>query len=80
MQKCYVVARCETLSGHEDIKNIMDTIKSYKNVTNVSGVYGVYDMMIEVGYADNKELWDIVTNKIRKTPGLAETMTVFTKE
>lgn len=64
------------IAGKE--KTAMNKLKNHKGITHISAVLGRWDLVIDVEAANTQELAGLVVNKIRKTPGIADTETLLT--
>jgi len=72
----YVLAKIE--AGKD--KEVFHEIKKLKEVQKASATYGIYDLIIEVEFKNIEDLDEFVFDKLRKMPGVKETVTVIASE
>lgn len=68
----YVLAKVEAGKDAE----IFAEAKKMPGVTQVIPTYGVYDLHVEVSFDTMEELDRFIFDKIRKIPGIKETVTL----
>ena len=71
--RAYVLIKVET--GLE--KQVMQSLLDIPNVRDVNVLFGDYDYLIEVETRDSETLGRVVTDQIRKVPGVERTMTLL---
>lgn len=71
--KAYVLVKVTT--GQE--RQVMEALLDIPNVHDVHVLFGDYDYMIEIESADSAALGRLVTDQIRKVPGVEKTMTLM---
>lgn len=76
MVLAYVLAKIET--GNEI--EILNRLKGIYGLNRASLTYGIYDLCIEAQLETMEELDSFVFNKIRKIPGVKETVTLVTSK
>jgi len=69
----YILAKVE--AGKD--RDIVYEIKKLKEIKKAHATYGTYDLLIEVEFKDIDGLDEFVFDKIRKMPGVKETVTVI---
>lgn len=69
----YILAKVE--AGKD--RDIVYEIKKLKEVKKAHATYGTYDLVIEVEFKTIDKLDEFVFDKIRKMPGVKETVTVI---
>ena len=69
----YVLAKIEAGKDRE----IFHAIKKLEGVKRASATYGIYDLFIEIDLKGIEELDQFVFDKLRKIPGVKETVTVI---
>jgi len=69
----YILAKIE--AGKD--KEVFYEIKKLKGVRRASATYGIYDLIIEVESKNIEDLDEFVFDKLRKMPGVKETVTVI---
>ena len=74
MEIAFVLVKCET--AHE--MDVMRELLKIDGVKEVHGTYGMYDIFVKVVGACHKEVSDIITKQIRKTPNVVSTTTLST--
>lgn len=73
MVLAYILAKVE--AGKD--RDIVYEIKKLKEVKKAHATYGTYDLVIEVEFKTIDKLDEFVFDKIRKMPGVKETVTVI---
>ena len=58
-------------------KNVLSMLKARGDVKNVHYLYGAYDAYFELFAASLTDLENLITNVIRKIPGVRSSMTCF---
>ena len=58
-------------------KNVLSMLKARGDVKNVSYLYGPYDAYFELFASSLTDLENLITNVIRKIPGVRSSMTCF---
>ena len=61
----------------KETDRIAESIASLEGVTEVYSVAGNYDLVAVIRVAANEALADLVTNKIRATPGILASQTLI---
>jgi DNA-binding Lrp family transcriptional regulator len=74
MEIAFVLVKCEV--AHE--MDVMREILKIDGVKEAHGTYGMYDIFVKVIGPTHKEVSDIITKKIRKTPNVISTTTLST--
>jgi Lrp/AsnC family transcriptional regulator for asnA, asnC and gidA len=69
----YVLAKVEAGKDRE----VLAETQKIVGVKQVVPTYGVYDLHIEVTFNSIEELDDFIFNKVRKIPGVKETVTLI---
>ena len=72
----YVLARVE--AGRD--REVFNEIKKLKEIKKASATYGMYDLHIEVTVDRVEDLDAFVFDKVRKIPGVKETVTMIASE
>jgi len=72
----YVLARVE--AGRD--REVFSEIKKLKEIKKASATYGMYDLHIEVTVDRVEDLDAFVFDKVRKIPGVKETVTMIASE
>ena len=70
----YILAKLE--AGNES--EILDQLKEISGLKRASLTYGLYDICIEAQVETMEELDSFIFNRIRKIPGIHETVTLVT--
>jgi len=73
MATAYVLINCDM--GYET--EVIDEIKQLEDVKEINGVYGAYDILVKVESANEKNLRDTITWKIRKLNRARSTLTLM---
>jgi len=76
MTTAYVLITCGL--GHE--AEIIDEIKQLEDVKEINGVFGAYDILVKVESANEKNLRETITWKIRKLNKARSTLTLMVIE
>jgi DNA-binding Lrp family transcriptional regulator len=76
MPTAYILVNC-TLGSEE---KIIGEIAKLPDVKEVRGTYGVHDIFVKVKSNNTEAMNHIITNKIRKTPGITSTVTLVVIE
>lgn len=71
----YILAKVE--AGKD--RKVLNEVEGISGVTQATLVYGVYDLHVEVSFAAIEELDEFVFNKMRRVPGIKETVTLVGK-
>jgi len=72
----YVLARVE--AGRD--REVFNEIKKLREIKKASATYGMYDLHIEVTVDRVEDLDAFVFDKVRKIPGVKETVTMIASE
>ena len=73
MITAYVLAKVE--SGKDD--EVLSEAQKLVGVKEATPTYGVYDLHIKVEFKSIEELDEFIFNKIRRIPGVKETVTLI---
>ena len=73
MVQAYVLIKVEAGRDGE----VSADIAKLSQIIRASTTYGISDLIVEVDVPDIKELDDFVFDKIRKIPGVNETITII---
>ncbi len=73
MVTAYVLVNCDL--GYE--AEIIDELKQLDNVKEIHGVYGAYDILAKVESANEENLRETITWKIRKLNRIRSTLTLM---
>jgi DNA-binding Lrp family transcriptional regulator len=76
MPTAYILVNC-TLGSEE---NIISEIAKLSDVKEVRGTYGVHDIFVKVKSDNTETMNHVITNKIRKIPGITSTVTLVVIE
>jgi len=76
MAIAYVLVVCDL--GSEE--QIIEELKHLSDVKEVHGVFGAYDILVKLESANEKNLSDIITWKIRKLSMVSSTLTLMIVE
>jgi len=76
MATAYVLINCDM--GYET--EVIDEIKQLEDVKEINGVYGAYDILVKVESANEKNLRDTISWKIRKLNRARSTLTLMVIE
>jgi len=76
MAIAYVLINCDLGFDAE----IIDEIKQLEDVKEVHWVFGAYDILVKLESANEKNLSDIITEKIRKLNRVRSTLTLMILE
>jgi len=76
MTTAYVLINCEM--GYE--AEVIDEIKQLEDVKEINGVFGAYDILVKVESANEKNLRDTITWKIRRLNRARSTLTLMVIE
>ena len=76
MPTAYILVNC-TLGSEEKIIN---EISRLPDVKDVRGTYGVHDIFVKVRSENTEGMNHVITNKIRKIPGITSTVTLVVIE
>ena len=71
--RAYVLLKVAT--GRE--REILDTLKGIPNLEDIYFLFGEWDYILAVQASDTAALSRLVTQRIRKLPGMAQTMTLI---
>jgi DNA-binding Lrp family transcriptional regulator len=69
----YILAKIEAGKDEE----VLETAKNLPGVRQATPTYGVYDLHIEVTFDNIERLDEFIFNKIRRIPGVKETVTLI---
>ena len=72
----YVLAKVE--AGRD--REVFEEIKKLGGIQKASATYGIYDLHIEVEFDTVEELDAFVFDKVRRIPGVKETVTMIASE
>ena len=73
MVTAYILAKVEAGKDEE----VLQAAQSSPGVRQATPTYGVYDLHIEVAFDNIEKLDEFIFNKIRKIPGVKETVTLI---
>lgn len=73
MVLAYVLAKIEAGKDRE----VFDEVKKLEEVKRASATYGIYDLLMEIEFKNIEDLDEFVFDKLRKMPGVKETVTVI---
>jgi len=76
MVTAYVLINCDL--GYD--AEIIDELKQFEGVKELHGVYGAYDILVKVESANEKNLRETITWKIRKLNSIRSTLTLMVTE
>jgi DNA-binding Lrp family transcriptional regulator len=76
MITAYILAKIET--GKEE--EIFRRIKGLSEVKKAAATFGTYDMVIETAFQNIESLDEFIFAKLRKIPGIAETVSIITSK
>ncbi len=76
MPTAYILVNC-TLGSEEKLIN---EIAKFPDVKEVRGTYGVHDIFVKVKSENTEAMNHVITNKIRKIPGITSTVTLVVIE
>ncbi len=76
MTTAYVLINCDL--GYE--AEVIEEIKQLEDVKEAHGVFGAYDILAKVESANEKNLRETITWKIRKLNRVRSTLTLLTIE
>lgn len=65
----------KTRHGKERI--VKKALSKYEQITDMHEIYGQYDLILKIHAADQKEMKDIIHNKIRLTDNIKSTETLI---
>lgn len=69
----YILAKIEAGKDEE----VLQAVQSLPGVQRATPTYGVYDLHIEVTFDNIEKLDEFIFNKIRRIPGVKETVTLI---
>jgi DNA-binding Lrp family transcriptional regulator len=69
----YVLAKVQ--AGKD--KEVLKEVKEVRGVRQATPTYGVYDLHVEVSFDTMEELDKFIFDKIRRVPGINETVTLI---
>jgi DNA-binding Lrp family transcriptional regulator len=69
----YVLAKVQ--AGKD--KEVLKELKEVRGVRQATPTYGVYDLHVEVSFDTMEELDKFIFDKIRRVPGINETVTLI---
>lgn len=73
MPSAYVLINSEL--GLED--GVIEEVRKMPEVVEVSGIFGVYDIIVKLESGTMENLKEVITWKIRSTPGVKSTLTLL---
>ncbi len=73
MTIAYVLAKVQ--AGKD--KEVLKEVKEVRGVRQATPTYGVYDLHVEVSFDTMEELDKFIFDKIRRVPGINETVTLI---
>lgn len=76
MPTAYILVNC-TLGSEE---KLIGEISKFPDVKEVRGTYGVHDIFVKVKSENTESMNHVITNKIRKIPGITSTVTLVVIE
>ncbi len=76
MATAYVLINCDL--GYEE--QIIEELKHISDVKDVHGTFGAYDVLAKVESANEKNLRDTITWKVRKLDRVRSTLTLMAIE
>lgn len=76
MPTAYVFVHCAT--GSEE--KLIGEIEKVQDVKEVRGTYGIFDIFVKVKSKDSHTMNKIITNTIRRMPGVTSTNTLIAIE
>lgn len=76
MMTAYILAKIET--GNE--MQIFEKIKQLPEIRKAVATFGIYDLVIEVALDNIEGLDEFIFTKLRKIPGIAETVSMITSK
>jgi len=76
MVTAYVLAKIE--AGKEE--EIFKRIRGLSEVKKAAATFGTYDMVIETTFENIEELDEFIFAKLRKIPGMKETISMITSK
>ena len=68
----YILAKVEAGKDEE----VLHQVQTMPGVKRATPTYGVYDLHVEVSFAAMEELDKFIFDKIRRIPGIKETVTL----
>jgi DNA-binding Lrp family transcriptional regulator len=68
----FILAKVE--SGKDD--EVLNQVKKTPGVQHATPTYGEYDLHVDVAFKTKDELDKFIFDKIRRTPGITETLTL----
>lgn len=71
--KAVVLVKAQT----DSISALAQSIADIAGVSDVYSVAGQYDLVVIVHVRDNEQLADVVSDRIRKLPGIVDTTTLI---
>lgn len=76
MPTAYVLIHCT--AGSEE--KLITEIAKIQDVKEVRGTYGIHDIVVKVKSKDSETMNNIITNTIRRMPGITSTNTLIAIE
>jgi Lrp/AsnC family transcriptional regulator for asnA, asnC and gidA len=61
----------------KDLPRSLVVLKAFEEITHINVCAGIYDLVIEIRVKSNEDLFAFLTEKLRKTPGIAKTDTLL---
>jgi DNA-binding Lrp family transcriptional regulator len=71
--KAYILVK--VLTGHE--RDVFDRLSELRGLEEIHYLFGDWDYLLSIRAADTLGLSRIITQRIRKTPGIAQTTTLL---
>ncbi len=75
MVTAYVLAKVE--AGKDEV---LEKVKMFPGVRSAVSTLGIYDLHVEVAFATKESLDEFIFDKIRRIPGITETLTLISFE
>jgi DNA-binding Lrp family transcriptional regulator len=73
MPAAYILINSEL--GLEE--SVIEEVRKMPEVVEVSGIFGVYDIIVKLESGTMESLKEVITWKIRSTPGVKSTLTLL---
>jgi len=61
----------------KDLPKSLVILKGFDEITHISVCAGVYDLVLEIRVKSDEDLFNFLTEKLRKTPGIAKSDTLL---
>ncbi len=71
--RAYVLVKVAT--GHE--QEALDALRSIASLEEITFLFGEYDYILTIQATDTATLARLITTRIRKAPGIVQTMTLL---